>query len=62
MSGMFSHCHSLKTLDVDGFDLSSVRDMGYMFEYCVGLRDLDFSHFEESDADKVGMFEGVGGE
>ncbi|NLW70141.1 MAG: hypothetical protein GX061_03580 [Eubacteriaceae bacterium] len=33
MSGMFSHCHSLKTLDVDGFDLSSVRDMGYMFEY-----------------------------
>ena len=48
MSGMFSGCSSLTTLDLSHFDTSNVSLMAGMFECCLSLVTLDLSHFDTS--------------
>ena len=48
MSGLFSGCSSLKTIDLSSFDTSNVEDMSYMFRQCESLRSLDLSNFDTS--------------
>ena len=45
MSGMFSGCYELTTLDVSNFDTQNVTDMSGMFSSCFALRTLDLSNF-----------------
>ena len=45
---MFYNCPSLTSLDVSGFDTSSVADMGEMFRDCSSLTSLDVSGFDTS--------------
>ena len=45
MYAMFSHCHSLITLNLSSFDVTKVTDMSYMFNNCTKLKYLDISHF-----------------
>jgi surface protein len=45
MNGMFSFCKSLISLDLSGFDVSKVTDIGYMFHNCQNMKYLDISHF-----------------
>jgi surface protein len=45
---MFYNCSSLTSLDVSGFDTSSVTNMVYMFYNCSSLTSLDVSGFDTS--------------
>ena len=45
---MFYGCSALQSLDVSGFDTSSVADMGSMFYGCSALQSLDVSGFDTS--------------
>lgn len=49
MNGMFSHCSSLKHLDLTNFDTSNVTDMGYMFCECTSLEELTIDSFDTSN-------------
>ena len=40
MSYMFQNCYSLQTLDVSGFNTSSVTNMSNMFQNCYSLQTL----------------------
>ncbi len=54
---LFSGCSSLTSLDLSGFDTSSVTNMGYMFSGCSSLTSLDLSGFVTSSVtDMNGMF------
>ena len=44
MSGMFSECLMLKTLDMSGWDLSKVTNMSSMFFRCEKLENFDISN------------------
>jgi surface protein len=55
MSGMFSYCRSLTTLDLSNFDTSNVTNMGFMFESCVSLTSLDVSNFDTSSVTNMGF-------
>ena len=43
MSGMFSGCSSLASLDLSSLDTSKVESMSYMFSGCSSLASLDVS-------------------
>ncbi len=45
MSGMFSHCSSLETLDLSNFNTEKVTNMSGMFYVCSSLTSLDLSSF-----------------
>ena len=54
---MFNGCSSVTTLDVSGFDTSSVTDMRSMFYGCSSVTTLDVSGFDmTSVADVENMF------
>ena len=56
-SYMFSYCRSLSSLDLSGFDTSSVTTMSSMFEGCSSLESLDLSSFDTSNVtDMTYMF------
>ena len=56
-SYMFSGCSGLTSLDLSGFDTSSVTDMSSMFGYCYFLKSLDVSRFDTSSVtDMSDMF------
>ena len=58
MRGMFSHCQSLTSLDLSGFDTSKVTSMWNMFYGCSALTTLDLSNFDTSQVtDMSRMFE-----
>ena len=58
MRGMFSHCQSLTSLDLSGFDTSKVTSMWKMFYGCSALTTLDLSSFDTSQVtDMSRMFE-----
>ena len=46
MSGMFSSCGGLTSLDVSKFDTAKVTDMSFMFQGCSGVTLLDVSKFD----------------
>ena len=57
MSGMFSGCESLTSLDLTSFDTSKVTDMRWMFFDCESLTALDLSSFNTSEVTGMsGMF------
>ena len=57
MSGMFSACGGLTSLDVSKFDTAKVTDMGYMFSNCWRLTSLDVSKFATGNVTNMsGMF------
>jgi len=49
MSGMFSNCYDLTSLDLSNFDTSNVTDMNSMFSNCYDLTSLDLSNFDTSN-------------
>ena len=54
---MFYYCSSLTSLDLSGFDTSSVTYMSYMFFGCSSLTSLDLSGFDTSNVtDMYDMF------
>lgn len=48
MSGMFSDCSGLTSLDLSSFDTSKVTIMNNMFQGCSSLTALDISNFDFS--------------
>lgn len=58
---MFNLCHCLTSLDLSGWNTSSVTDMCYMFDNCSSLTSLDLSHFDTSNVTKmIGVFYNCG--
>ena len=53
MSGMFSGCYELTTLDVSNFDTQNVTDMSGMFSSCFALRTLDLSNFNTQNVTDI---------
>ena len=49
MTGMFSNCKALTSLDLSGFNTSNVTDMDDMFSHCNALTSLDLSGFNTSN-------------
>ena len=59
MSGMFSGCSGLTSLNLSSFDTSIVETMTYMFNNCSKLTSLDLSNFDTSIVTSMtGMFSG----
>ena len=57
MSGMFSGCSGLTSLDLSLFNTDKVTNMSCMFNYCLGLTSLDLSLFNTAKVtDMSGMF------
>ena len=54
MSGMFSGCSVLTSLDVSHFSTQNVTNMSGMFNGCSGLTSLDVSHFNTQKVTKMG--------
>lgn len=46
---MFYFCENLKTLDINGWDVSNVTDMHVLFEHCKSLKALDLSNWDVSN-------------
>ena len=62
MSGMFSSCGGLTSLDVSKFDTAKVTDMSFMFQGCSGVTLLDVSKFDTAKVtDMSTMFHGCSG-
>ena len=61
MSGMFSDCMALTSLDLKNFNTQNVTDMSGMFSHCITLTSLDLKNFNTQNVtDMSGMFEGCG--
>ena len=59
LSGMFSECLNLATVDLSEFNTSCVTNMSYMFEGCSKLNTVDLSTFNTSIViDMSHMFDG----
>ena len=62
MSSMFSHCSSLTSLDVTGFNTGKVTSMRSMFINCSGLTSLDLSGFNTEHVELMSyMFQSCSG-
>ena len=62
MSGMFSSCGGLTSLDVSKFDTAKVTDMSFMFQGCSGVTLLDVSKFDTAKVTNMSfMFQGCWG-
>lgn len=58
---MFDSCTDLKTVDLSGFDTSSLTDTSWMFIYCSALTNVNLSGFDTSKVTNMsGMFYGCG--
>ena len=58
MSGMFSGCSGLTSLDLSLFNTDKVTNMSCMFNYCLGLTSLDLSLFNTAKVtDMSNMFD-----
>lgn len=58
MSGMFSDCPLLQSLDLSHFNTSQVTSMQCMFYNCYTIKDLDISNFDTSKVENMArMFE-----
>lgn len=55
MSGMFSGCSALTSLDVSKWDTSNVTDMKEMFQGIDSIQSLDISNFDTRKADVGGL-------
>ena len=55
---MFDNCLSLKSLNVDNFNLSSVEGLNYLFYNCKSLLSLNLTNFNFSCDGFYGIFTG----
>ena len=53
MSGMFSGCSSLISLDLNGFNTSKVTNMSSMFDSCGSLINIDLNSFNTSNVTNI---------
>ncbi|MBO7467147.1 MAG: BspA family leucine-rich repeat surface protein, partial [Bacteroidaceae bacterium] len=53
MTGMFTECSSLTSLDLTGFNTEEVVFMNHMFYGCTGLTTLDLSSFNTSRVNSI---------
>ena len=53
MFSMFANCSTLKSLDLNMFETSSVLDMTFMFFNCCLLESLEISNFNTSSVAKM---------
>ena len=53
MGSMFSHCSSLKNLDLSNFKTKNVKNMSWMFSHCSSLETLNLSDFEIDSSNDV---------
>lgn len=53
MSGMFSYCENLVSVDIESFNTKKVRDMSYMFFYCSSLKKLNLHNFSTTNVIKM---------
>ena len=58
MSGMFSNCSSLESIDLFSFNTTNVNDMSFMFYECSSLKSANLSSFVINTNNKVSMFQG----
>ena len=59
MSGMFSTCSNLVSVNLSGLDTSNVTDMGGMFNYCRALKTVNMDGLDTSNVTDMGyMFNG----
>ena len=59
MSGMFSSCFALTSLDLSRFNTAQVKYMNFMFEGCESLTSLDLSSFNTAEVQYMNvMFNG----
>lgn len=54
MNNMFSNCRKLTTLNLSGWVVSKVTNMGGMFWYCKFLTSLDLSGWDVSSVTDMG--------
>ncbi|OTO09000.1 hypothetical protein A5882_003679 [Enterococcus sp. 4E1_DIV0656] len=60
MTGMFSDARSLSSIDLSGWDTSSVTNMQTMFQNAISLSSIDLSGWDTSSVTSMsGMFRGV---
>jgi len=45
---MFSHCYSLKSINILHFNTKSIQSIKYMFSGCYSLTSIDLSNFNKS--------------
>ena len=45
MNYMFAECHSLKFVEINNINTSSLITMTHMFENCYSLRSINLSNF-----------------
>ena len=55
MSGMFSDCRTLTSLDLKNFNTQNVTDMSGMFSDCWTLTSLDLKNFNTQNVTKMGL-------
>ena len=53
MGFKFWLCNKLKTLDISGWDMSNVTNMGSMFYYCRKLKTIRMVGCEQPTIDKI---------
>ena len=53
MSGMFSHCSKLTSLDISNFNTKKVTSMSQMFISCFSLTSLDVSSFNTENVEDM---------
>ncbi|MBQ7989899.1 MAG: BspA family leucine-rich repeat surface protein, partial [Oscillospiraceae bacterium] len=62
MTGMFSGCNALSSLDVSSFDTSNVTTMASLFQNCESLTEIDLKNFNTSSVTSMTlMFSGCSG-
>jgi surface protein len=59
MYGMFDGCTSLTSVDLTGWDTSSVTEMGLMFNRCSKLTELRMGGNPSKVANASNMFSGI---
>lgn len=55
MQSMFTHCSSLKKLDLSGFHTSNVINMRGMFDDCSSLKSISLVNFDTSNVTSMGI-------
>ena len=53
MSDMFSYCNSLTSMDLSGWNTSSVTEMYRMFEGCTSLKTIKMVGCSEETINKI---------
>ena len=54
---MFYNCYSLKALNIDNFNTSSIERINYIFYNCSSLVSLNLTNFDFNTSNFVGIFE-----